>query len=371
MRQIAILLLACALLLLFGCPLLPAEKVPPVPSPPSPPAPEPPAAPPQAPVLNPAPINETLQNGTPAMNGTGGNAAQNETAPGPVEPEVPVSTRNISEKIGEGQFDLPDFSLEPMKVYFISDGLADSILVTKGGFSMLIDAGNAAPAASLISRLGIQKVNVLVATRDYSGAIGGMREITETFDVGEFWYNGIGAGSAEYVALLEAVKGSGIPVKKPVAGDSMNISGLRVDVLNPQKQKLYGNPDSDAVVLKLRSRDLCILLLNPTVQERENALISAGQDLNCEAITYFKHGEGRPTPSLLVENNPRLRHIVISVGANKQGLPSPTTITRLVNISKLDVWRTDSDGTVGLFMDVTGNYAIGSYNESTGTLRTR
>jgi competence protein ComEC len=158
-----------------------------------------------------------------------------------------------------------------------------------------------------------------------------------------------------------AVKAKGITIKLPKAGDAMSVNGLSVAVLNPQSPPLRGNPDIDAVVVKLSTKDMCMVLLNPTVQERENALLSGKESLKCSVMTYFKHGEGRPTPSLIMDGSNKPNDVIISVGPNDLKLPSETTIMRL-DINNVNVWRTDRDGTVAVISKITGGYDIGKLN---------
>jgi competence protein ComEC len=101
-----------------------------------------------------------------------------------------------------------------------------------------------------------------------------------------------------------------------------------------------------------------MLLLNPTVTEIESSLMNSGADVSCPVVSYFMHGEGRPTPSILVDRaNPK--DVVISVGANDRSLPSETTITRL-EIAGKNVWRTDLQGTVEITKENDGEYRTSS-----------
>ncbi|MCX6770146.1 MAG: hypothetical protein NT051_05750 [Candidatus Micrarchaeota archaeon] len=288
-----------------------------------------------------------------------------------IDEPVPVSTRNVSDRIYDGDFGLKDLELEPLKVYVIDCGNADCILVNKGEFYMLVDAGSAEPVETLLAKLKVEKLTAVVATRDSPIAIGGMGKIIQDYPVGEFWYNGIDSvdQSLEYKTLLYDVRSRGIAIKRPSAGEKMNVSGLAVKILNPQKPLLHGNPDIDAIVMKLESNDACMLLLNPTVQEREPALANLNESLRCDVATYFKWGEGRQTRSLMMMSYAKPKDVIISVGKNEFGLPSKTTLTYLA-LDSVNVWRTDLDGTVGVFVDSAG-YEIGKYNVATGNLTMR
>lgn len=275
-----------------------------------------------------------------------------------VDPFANLTPRGISAKIGDGQFRIRDLPDAKLRVYAIDAGMGDAVLVNKGEFNMLIDAGNATAVQGYLARLGVSRINVLVASRDDPVAIGGMGEIAASFEVDEFWSNGLDAQSQEYSAVLQQVKARNILVKRPEAGERMDVSGLQVIALNPSAPRLKGNPDVDAVVLKLQWGKFCMLLLNPTVQEREAALLERGESLDCPVATFYRHGEGRPISSLVFDNRPP-KDVIISVGSNALGLPSPTTLIKL-GLKGTNVYRTDANGTVVVAADSDGSYAIAS-----------
>lgn len=346
-NALAIIAAFAALLLLFGCtlpalPAMPWDKPKPVTSP---------DAVPQvtAPGQNQAPDNQAIENQTAPEDLNPAEAV-------PADPFANITPRNASDRIYEGQFRLSDQSAYPLRIYAISGGLADSVLVNKGGFNMLLDAGNFDATDALLSSLNVKRLNVLVATRDYGGAVAGIDSLLGKYPVDELWENGVAPSSDSLAGALAKARGLKVAIKHPESGDRWKFSGVEFAVLNPSKQRLLGNPDIDAIVLKVSMGGFCALLLNPTVQERENALLSSGEDLKCEVVTYFKHGEGRPEPSVLMSNvGPK--DVIISVGPNDLGLPKATTLTRL-NISGTRVWRTDERGTVRITNDGFSPYEI-------------
>jgi len=354
-------LCAFMLIALFGC-ALPGGA--PAPPPNSSALPQPPSVPtlpvvPDVPVAwgNQTPIEPEHGNASTAANGS--NATSENQTIGIEEPGA--SGRNVSDRIGDGAFSIKKTPFEPLHIYVINDSHADAILVVKGSFTMLIDAGNFLPIRKMLDELFIERINVLVATRDDPGAINGMEDMVYGYAVDEFWDNNVTPASAEYTAALAAVAAKGITVKHPQEGDNLTVNGLDIRILNPQKQRMKGNPDSDAVVMRLGSGKFCAMLLNPTVQEREAALIGRGVKTTCPVATFFRHGEGRPVSSLLIEGNSALTDVIISVGENEDGLPSDTTLVRL-GLKNYRVFRTDLNGTVDVYADWVGNYQVTPYS---------
>ncbi|MEM2137618.1 MAG: hypothetical protein QW568_00845 [Candidatus Anstonellaceae archaeon] len=294
----------------------------------------------------------------PGLNATKGDNDSGGLAEEPQDPFAGIVPRNVSDKINEGQFRLEDQTSKPLRISVIDAGNADAVLVRKGEFAMLLDAGNFERVNAYLRANEIGRLDILVATRDAPDAIAGMEGILGSYEVGEIWINGVPAVSNDYKEVLKKAEERGIAVKRPEAKDRLYLFGMGVDVLNPQKLRLKGSPESDAIVLKVSSGDFCMLLLNPTVTEIESSLMNAIADVRCPMVSYFMHGEGRPTPSVLVDRaNPK--DVVISVGENDRGLPSETTITRL-KIAGKNVWRTDLQGTIEITKENDEDYRISS-----------
>ena len=262
-------------------------------------------------------------------------------------PEPTLVPRNVSDKVYDGQYDIPDPSDSPLKIYVISAGNSDAILLSKGEFNMLVDDGNHELVHPYLKNLGVSRLDALVVTKDEDGTVAGATLALDEFSVGEIWENGNARVSDGFAALRKKAADESVAIKHPRSGDKMEIGEFRVVVLNPQKgEKQSSNPDNDAIVLKVKNGEFCVMLLNSIVQEWETPVLGASEKdgVKCNVMTYFKHGEGRPTPPLAIwKIEPR--DVIISVGGNTEGLPSPTTLTFLQLAGK-QVWRTDTNGTI-------------------------
>jgi competence protein ComEC len=303
--------------------------------------------------------SNTVQNSSPVAN-----QAQNTSEPAqPNGSQASFIPRSVDDNIADGQFDIADLPAAPLNVYAISSPTedADSIFIEKGSFTMLIDAGDYNTTNAFLSSMNISRLNVVAATRDDPGAVDGLEGIMSSRHVDEFWDNDVSPQSAEYASLLAYVTSNNITVKHPEAGDNLSVSGIEISVLNPQTTRLLDNPDVDGIAIKLSLNGFCALLLNGVVQEVETPIIGSGQDLRCDVMYYYKHGEGDPDPSVLM-SYAQPKDVIISVGPNSDGLPSPTTLTRL-SLQNVNVWRTDTNGTVVLNVNVLGNYSINTLSE--------
>ena len=74
-----------------------------------------------------------------------------------------------------------------LRIYYLNVGQADSTLVINNGETMLIDGGNEADSPLIIQyikRLGISKIDYIIATHPDSDHIAGLDKIILAFDVG-------------------------------------------------------------------------------------------------------------------------------------------------------------------------------------------
>ncbi|MEM4348537.1 MAG: hypothetical protein QXN37_03135 [Candidatus Anstonellaceae archaeon] len=292
---------------------------------------------------------------------------KNKTVVKPIEKPDPFASfplRNLSDKIDDGSFRIHDMPGSPLNMYVIDAEGGDAVLINKGEFYMLIDAGHP-KVVDFLKGMNIEKIHVLVLSRKAPESIEGAERLLEEIEVEEIWENNVQYSPSSvalvqqdntYERILENAKMSGIVIKHPQAGDRLTVSGMEILVLNPQPQRSKGNPDVDSIVLKVSFNNFCALLLHSTIQETENALTKLGEDIFCPVATYFKHGEARSWPPLLLEKNPP-QQVIISAGKDNPSLPSPTTL-EILRIKGIKVWRTDKDGTIRVYSDGYSPYSI-------------
>ncbi|MEM4554596.1 MAG: hypothetical protein QXT25_01980 [Candidatus Anstonellaceae archaeon] len=346
-----VLFLLAAVMLLAGCTLFAEEKR------------EMPPPSPQPSIIQPKnEENETNQTSEEVE------PKKNRTVVKPVERPDPFASfppRNLSDRIDDGMFKVHDMPGAPLNIYVIDAEWGDAVLINKGQFYMLVDAGHP-KVVDFLKDMKVEKVHALVLSRKAPQSVGGAERLLEEIEVEEIWENNVQYSQSSvalvqedntYEKVLENAKANGITIKHPQAGDRLAVSGMEILVLNPQPQRFKGNPDVDSIVLKVSFNNFCILILHPTIQEIENALMKAGDELSCPVITYFKHGEARPRPPLLLEKN-QVQQVIISAGKDSPSLPSPATL-ELLRLKGIKVWRTDKDGTIRIYADGYSPYEVG------------
>ncbi|MDE1797902.1 MAG: MBL fold metallo-hydrolase [Candidatus Micrarchaeota archaeon] len=346
MRHASLLVLAIlvsSFLLLAGCSLNPTP--PPAPPPPAPTAPAPPSAVPNATPNTTANASANATNASDNSSFVSTIVAHNETEP---NASANQSNRTVLAPANDR-----------LEMLFVNVGEADATLLREGNLTILIDTGSADSSAALIGALrsvGVSRLDLLVLTTFESDKIGGLPDVLRGFHTVSAWHDGSVPDSPEYVNDIGLLQSSVQSVVLPQAGQSYAYGPLNISIFNPQPTRYPSNPRADSIAMRLAFGKFCAFLPGDTTDEEDPYIVSAMNSTPCPVYKWRYHGEGRPTPSVLYDRL-QPRDVVISVGPNSDGLPSPTTLQRL-NISNATVWRTDQNGSIYLLANLSGDYAI-------------
>ncbi|NLK67897.1 MAG: MBL fold metallo-hydrolase [Clostridiaceae bacterium] len=126
--------------------------------------------------------------------------------------------------------------------YLEADSKAgDSILITTpDGVNMLIDAGIKDAGEQVIGylkKLGIEKLEYVVASHFHSDHIGGLIAVINEFDIGEVMVNEMPYKSSLKKKLDEAISAKNLNVQFLKAGDTFSVTeDVIVEVINPEPE---------------------------------------------------------------------------------------------------------------------------------------
>ena len=226
-----------------------------------------------------------IKNGT-----TAGGLADNGT-------DVTPPPADVNSKVNPGYTSTPD---ERFAIYFINVGedelQGDAILIKKGDFDMLIDAGNVRSSNKVIDFLkskAVDDMEVLISTHADDEHYGGMQRVLDEFGVEEFWWPGKLYGDSNYDALLKRVNSENITIKEIKRGDKFSFNGINFQVLNPSATKSFGDRDNDAIALKVTQKEFCALLTSDILFGAQSDVANAlGIDLRCNILQMPGHGLG-------------------------------------------------------------------------------
>lgn len=275
----------------------------------------------------------------------------------------------------------PGPGAQKLVVHFIDVGQGDSILIqTPGGKNLLIDTGGRPEeyqkgtgtgdqvVSPYLRKLGINRLNALFLTHPHEDHCGGAVYLIKNYPVDLVLASTTGANISNveastgsppnkkkkenaaipsgYLSLLKLMEEQGVEVQKAVAGDSIELPDLAIEVLWPEANySVEGDAaNNSSLVLKLTYGHSSFIFTGDIEVEAQQKILQKGSDLKADVFKVPHHGSRSLLPQLVEKVDPSIA--VISVGAhNSFGHPAPATL-ELLDKKEITTFRTDLDGAV-------------------------
>jgi competence protein ComEC len=229
-------------------------------------------------------------------------------------------------------------------------GQGDSFLVTTpNGQQILVDAGTSkSNVADTLTRMGVKKLDLLIASHPHADHIGGMRDVVERFPVGGYLHSGDTHTTRTYRSLDEAIKSHHIEEKAAKAGQVFNLGdGATMKVLWPGTLRLNGTRsdlNSNSVVLRIDNGEDCMLLMGDAEEATESAILRHNFE-TCDLLKVAHHGSRHSsTQRFLDAVEPKIA-LISSGDGNRYKHPGEATVAKLHRM-ETEVYRTDLTGHV-------------------------
>lgn len=261
-----------------------------------------------------------------------------------------LGTALVGDFIGDNPFS----SFQPgttgdLRAYFLDVGQGDASVILFKDKVILIDAGDIGRGDEVVRalrRLGITKIDLLVATHPHADHIGGMQEVLSSFAVATVLDSGMPSTSVLYERFLETVDEQDIPYIVAGQGRTINVDpSLRVLVISPPKERIGDDLNTNSIVLRISYGTVNLLYTGDATAAAEDLLVKTGYPLDAQVLKVGHHGSsGSSTAAFLSCVRPEAA--VISVGRdNAYGHPHEEALERLARAGPA-VYRTDTDGTI-------------------------
>ncbi|HIW73398.1 MAG TPA: MBL fold metallo-hydrolase [Firmicutes bacterium] len=242
-----------------------------------------------------------------------------------------------------------------LEIHILDVGNADSILVTKDGESLLIDAAENQSADTVVAYLhsqGIARLNYVIATHADADHIGGMDEVVNTFPIDTFIMAAMPEEATPttktYRKLLDALDAQGQTITEAEPGQTFPLGGAVLSILGPAGE--FDDTNEMSVVCRVDFGSCGFLFMGDAEKEAEDALLASGANLRADFLKVGHHGSNSSTQErLLAAVRPTYAAITCGAG-NPYGHPSPETLEALEEYG-VQVYRCDLDGRIDLTCD--------------------
>lgn len=256
-----------------------------------------------------------------------------------------------------------------MQVHFIDVGQGDSILIeSPNGKTMLVDGGVKGAGQQIVSYLkeiGINKLDIVVATHPDADHIGGLIPVLDTMPIEQFYDSGKVHTSQTFEEMLTRIDEKNIPYHVPKTGDEIEFDKeVNVKVLNANEQATDNNDAS--IVLKMTYGNVSFLLTGDAGVALEKDMLQ--YDVTATVLKAGHHGSNTSSSEEFVRAvKPEVT--ILSYGEdNKYGHPHTEVVDRLQAIGS-KIYATADLGTITVSTDGV-NYAVNGKETSkveTGT----
>ena len=157
-----------------------------------------------------------------------------------------------------------------VSVHFIDVSQGDCQLIElPEGKTMLIDAGDNGTEDVIIDyidELGIKKIDYLLATHPHADHIGGMAEIISHFDIGEIFMPRVQNNTKTFEDMLEEIDKKSLTISSAYEGKIIfDYSGVKAEILSPEKDKTYEEMNNYSAVVKLTAGEKSFLFMGMAI----------------------------------------------------------------------------------------------------------
>lgn len=253
-------------------------------------------------------------------------------------------------------------SVPTLELRFLDVGQGDAVLLRSGGRTALVDAGPADRIVARLRDLGVESIDLLVASHNHADHIGGMDAVLDSLPVRNYLDNGHPASTRIQERVLERVEGKGVTYLQPTSR-TISLGAARLRVI-PAPEGVTGDEQNNrSLSLLVEQGTFRALLTGDSEVELLGGLLAGDGIPDVEVLKAAHHGSRNGvTPAWLARTRPEV--VVVSLGAdNSYGHPHEAAL-RYYCAGGREVYRTDRSGDVVVEVGSDGSYRVRTEREA-------
>ena len=249
---------------------------------------------------------------------------------------------------------------EFVEVVFLDVGQGDAIVVrAPEGQTALIDAGPGVDLSAALKRLGVERLDLVVASHPHADHIGGMWQVLESVPVRFYMDNGQPHTTATYLSVMRTLRSHPEITYLEAVPRTLSLGSVSIRVL-PLPARASSNLNNHSVGLVVEHGEFTAFLSGDSERPELDHFLRASAVPDVTLLKAPHHGSDDAVSEPFL-STARPEVVVISVGyGNRYGHPSVAALSTYPRYAK-EVYRTDLHGQVTI-----AGYEDGSYEVSLG-----
>ena len=260
-----------------------------------------------------------------------------------------LATALLISNVGTGTLDRPEFialDVGQGDSFLLRFPTGDAILIDGGGTPFSDYEIGAAIVVPALRNLGVHRLTWVLSTHADMDHAEGLSTVLRRLEVDALGYGVAQPGRPSWDRLHAIARAERIPMQSLQRGQSLSFGQARVHVLHPSAASVAGHeddPNAKSLALRVDWRGVPWLMLLGDLPSEVDAQLAL---LPVPVVVAAHHGSSDATSAaLLAATKPE--KVVISVGFNAYGHPSPAVLDRAREVGAT-VLRTDELGAIRL-----------------------